>query len=191
MSAFVVDREHIDLLTRYALRGTSKFQWWQVDEDGNFAGWRYLDELASGDDPERVSPSQFGQILLSENVKSVSYRYNDEGRTHYYGAEHAAEMEPTPDEELPGPCDRYYLAPHVYGDPGYTLSPGELFAAIDTLDYQSCEHPTWMQSEAFALLRSLREDACRRVAGYAEAPHTWDRDEIAKRGPLEFSRRIL
>jgi hypothetical protein len=194
MSAYVVDKEHVDLLTRFALRGLGRegFSWWQVNEEGQYAGWRKLDELATGEDPERFSPSQFGQLLLSENVKSVSHRYSEPGRETYYGAEVAGEMEDTPDEELPGPCDRFYLAPYLYTDPGYTLTPGELFAAIDCLDYQSCEHPGWRTSEAFALLEALRNAAGRMVDGYAKAPWGWTAADLAKvSGPREFSRRVI
>ncbi len=164
MSAYVVDKSEIDLLVRFALEGTrsliqgQKFQWWEVDAEGKFAGWRYLDRYADGTDPAKVTPSQFGQILVSENVASVSHRYSEPGRVVYYGPEAAASMEDTEDEDLPGPCDRY-----VYADPGRTMTPGELFAAIDCLDYQSCEHDGWETSEAYAILRTLREAGCRIV----------------------------
>jgi hypothetical protein len=167
MSAWIVSKEHVDVLTRFAIersRGTFGFSWWQVDADGRYAGWRKLDEHGPGVDPERFTPSQLGQVLVSENVRSVHHRY------------------PSDDVdagELPGPCDAYYLAPYVYEDPGYVLSPGEVFKAIDCLDYQSCETDDWHQTEAFALLRSLREEACAMVNGYEAAPWGFDAESLS------------
>lgn len=193
MSAFVVSKLHIDMLVRAALhagRAGDPFSWWQVDEEGNYAGWRQLDELADGTNPERVSPSQLGQLFLSENVRSVSHRYSEPGRTYYYGADVAGQMEDTPDEELPGPCDRFYLAPYVYTNPGYTLTPGELFKAIGCLRYQSCEHDGWRVSEAFACLDSLRDAYTTKVEGYEDAPWDWSPEDLDGR-PQEFSRRLI
>lgn len=197
MSAYIVSKPHIDLLVRYAVRGTGRepFRWWRVDEAGEFAGWRELDELYAesrtpSDHCDYVSPSQFGQILVSANVRSVSHRYSEPGRTPYYGAEAAAGMEELEEDDLPGPGDRYYLGPYVYEDPGYTLSPGELFKAIDNLDYQSCEHDDWRRSEAFALLAALRHEACTQVDGYAGAPWGFDADDLNDK-PRDYSRRII
>jgi hypothetical protein len=184
MSAWVVSKTHIDLLVRAALHAREVsghgFSWWAVEENGGYAGWRELDEFAEERAPryeghEFVSPSALGQILVNENVMSVHHRYPDDN----------------PDMgELPGPVDAYYMGPYVYENPGYTLTPGEVFAAIDCLDYQSCEHDEWMQSEAYAFLRALRVRYCQKVEGYAEAPHGWEQEDLAKR-PREFSRRVL
>jgi hypothetical protein len=154
MSAFVVDKKHIDLMVcaaeHYGRQGYqgSKMQWWQVDEDGEYAGWRYL--YANEDErDEYYTPSQLGQILVNENIASVVGRYPDCD----------ADM-----GDLPGPCDAYYMGPYVYENPGRVLSPGEVFRAIDCLDYQSCEHDGWRKSEAFAFLTSFRQSVCRFVA---------------------------
>lgn len=179
MSAFVVDKAHIDLMVcaadyygRQGFQG-SKMQWWQVDENGEYAGWRYL--FANEDSREEYyTLSQLGQILVNENVRSVSYRYSEPGRTYYYGAEAASSMDDLDADvgDLPGPCDAYYMGPYVYTNPGRILTPGEVFKAIDCLDYQSCEHPEWRKTEAFAFLTALREQVCRSVDGYADA--SWE-----------------
>jgi hypothetical protein len=103
-----------------------------------------------GDDYKAYyTPSQLGQMLVDENVASVATRYPDTN----------------PDEgDLPGPIDAYYMGPYVYADPRKDLTPGEVFRAIDCLDYQSCEHDGWRASEAFAFLTSLRKAYCDRVA---------------------------
>lgn len=178
MSAYVVDKREIDLLVRAALHAhpagqpgtTREMSWWRVDETGDYAGWRELDpnaEHRTDDDYKAFyTPSQLGQILVSENVRSVAYRYSEPGRAVYYGPEAAAGMDDLDADqgELPGPCDAYYMAPYVYADPGRDLTPGEVFEAIDCLDYQSCEHDGWRKSEAFAFLTSLRKAYCDRVS---------------------------
>lgn len=169
MSAHVVAKIHIDVLVRAALDAPKSespietFKWWRVDEEGEYAGWRVLDRYAEQrpgtEHEEFYTPSQLGQILVSENVASVCARYpNDD-----------------PDGDLPGPNDAYYIAPYVYSDPGRSFSPGEVFSAIDYLDYQSCEHDGWRRSEAFAFLEQLREAYCRKVDGYEDAPWGFDR----------------
>lgn len=178
MSAFVVSKVHVDLLVRAALEAKehgSPFQWWRVDGSGKYEGWRRLDPLAEGLDDEsehpaeymvRCSPSAAGQLLVSENVRSVHHRYPGDD---------------VDAGELPGPCDAFYMGPYVYEDPGYTMSPGEVFKAIDCLDYQSCEHEGWTTSEAFSFLRSLRDAYCRRVDGYEAAPWGWESSSLAER----------
>ncbi|HJY45281.1 MAG TPA: hypothetical protein VJ301_11715 [Propionibacteriaceae bacterium] len=61
MSAFVVDRVHIDLLVRTALEGPS-FQ--PANERWNLR--EYID---------RPWPDELGQLLIAENVASVRHRY--------------------------------------------------------------------------------------------------------------------
>lgn len=168
MSAWVVNKRHIDLLVRaaecYGKQGGqgSRMQWWQVDEDGNYAGWRYL-EASEDDRDEYYTLSQLGQMLVSENVRSVHHRYPDDD----------------PDlGELPGPIDAYYMGPYVYSDPGKVLTPGELFKALDCYDYQTCEHDGWRKSEAFAFCVQLRDAACRKVSDYEDAPWGFEDAEV-------------
>lgn len=177
MSAWVPSKIHFDLLIRAALhaRPHSPFRWWRVDEAGKYASWRELDQQAQGIEDEgphppeymvQCSPSAAGQVLVSECIASVSHRYPDEDSDA---------------GELPGPNDAYYMAPYVYSDPSYTLTPGEVFQAVDCLDYQSCEHPGWETSEAYAFLRSLRQAYCERVEGYDTAPWGWEEADVQDR----------
>lgn len=178
MSAYVVSKTHIDLMVRAAdhygrreIDGMG-FRWWRVDENGDFAGWHELDELAevapSRHDPEylvKIMPSAAGQILVNENIRSVSGQYPDAD----------------PDVgDLPGPCDAYYMGPYVYEDPGRVLTPAEVFKAIDNYDYQSCESDDWRRTEAFAFCESLRRTACRALDGYAAAPWGFERTEATR-----------
>lgn len=176
VSAYVVGKTHVDLLVRAAAeygaaRGGGHFRWHRVDEEGDYAGWRELrlhGECYETEHLEYVTPSVAGQVLVSENVRSVHFRYPDSD---------------VDAGDLPGPIDAYWMGPYVYSDPGYTLSAGEVFAAIDTLDYQSCEHRGWPRSEAFALLRSLRSVVCQSVPGYGSSPGggDWYPEDVAKR----------
>lgn len=199
MSAWVVSKTHIDLMVRAAmLLGRDTFQWWDVDDAGEFVAWRSLDERAEshGDEEQArrglVSPSQFGQILVTENVRSVGFRYSEPGRAMYYGAEVAAGMEDVdPDAgELPGPCDAYYIGPYVYANPGYTLTPAEVFKAVSCYEYQSCETDEWRGSEAYRICQALIGLAVRHVDGYEDAPYGWEDSDLEGRA-LEFSRRII
>jgi hypothetical protein len=68
-----------------------------------------------------------GQILWNENHKSVNYRYN--------------ENHPTPTYSF-----RYKF-----------VDLGQALKAIDCLDYQSCEHPDYQESEAKKILDILEQ----------------------------------
>jgi hypothetical protein len=180
MSAWIVDKAHIDLLVRVALdSGRDPLRWWQVDEEGKYAGWRELDELGKGlDDEARAAsgvytPDELGAMLWTENVCSVSYRYPSDSPASRPG--------PLSDD-IDGEAISYQ-----YVNPGYTMTPGEAFRAIDCLDYQSCEHPGWRTSEAFAFLQALRERLCTQVDGYGSAPWGWSSSDLEGR-ELEFSR---
>ena len=181
MSAYVVDKSHIDRMVSAALKAhpaghpgtTRRLRWWRVDESGDYAGWRELntnaEQMTEDDYMSYYTPSELGQMLLNENIASVSYRYSEPGRASYYGAETAASMDDLEDTDLPGPCDRYYLGPYIYEDPRVEMTPGQVFEHIDCLDYQSCEHPGWRSSEAFAFLTSLRDAYCRQVIAAEDA----------------------
>jgi hypothetical protein len=158
MSAYVVDKRHIDFLVSAALQAyppgqpgsTHRLSWWRVDGSGEYAGWREIN-------PNAEHMTDDGQMLVSENVASVHHRYPDDDADA---------------GELPGPCDAYYMGPYVFEDPRREVTPGAVFRAIDCLDYQSCEHDEWRSSEAYAFLGALRKAWCDRVADAEHA--TWE-----------------
>jgi hypothetical protein len=125
MSAWIVDRVHIDLLVEAATRPNLGICY---QENGQ---WR------AG--PTREERDAIGQMLLMENVASVAYRYDEEP-----GA-----------GELPGPCERYYLDPYTYTARHCLLSNGEILNLIACYEYQACEHPGWEESGAHSLCKSL------------------------------------
>ena len=142
MSAYVVDNRTIDYLVTWAGRRNERHDWgsttrtlwktWEeVPESLRYAaqgsaeagGWRL--------DLSEVHPSDIGRILLSENVRSVSYRYN--------------EQEPTP---------LYHFRLITV-----KMRPDWVVSSCACLGYQSCETPDWKTTIAAAILDAIREDA--------------------------------
>ena len=81
------------------------------------------------------------QMLLNENVRSVNFRYGDTAQ-----------------------ADRIS---YDINTPGLTAV--QIIKAAACLEYQSCETSGWTDSEAKALLDSIRSEAIAQLPGYAEA----------------------
>ena len=82
-----------------------------------------------------------GQMLADENAASVAHRY----------------------DEPPEPVAYH----HTFAQP---RPPVEILKALDCYEYQSCEHPGWPESSAFAFCASLRSRMINRLPGYEAAP---------------------
>lgn len=145
MSAYIVSKKHIDLIVKAVTEGT---------RDGIVP-------------PSDQDPDALGQLLVTECVASVSYRYPDDD---------------VQAGELPGPCDPYYLLPYTYADPLYRPTAAELYSAIRAYSYQSCEHPGWEDSDANTVCETAQEDircrlpVARRYHGLRGSAHSrrWD-----------------
>jgi hypothetical protein len=152
MSAYIVEREHIDVLVAAAIQESGgrwgEFRWWVPDEAGGFKSWHLLDPKGwGGERPEEErGPDKVGVMLWEENHKSVESRYG---------------------EVLARP-------PYNYRPVGFRLTIGQVFKAVDGYSYQSCEHDGWYKSEAYQFCKSLRKAYCNRVGGYEKAPWAWD-----------------
>jgi hypothetical protein len=85
--------------------------------------------------------TEVGRMLLAENYRSVYHRY-DEG----------------PKAELEDP--------YVYSPSPVKKDPVQVLSAINCLEYQSCEHPEWADSEAKAFLDALAHKAILSLPGY-------------------------
>lgn len=170
MSAFVVDKAHIDAMIQagieFRLYG-SDLSWYHEDQ-------RHELTLANAD--------AVGAMLWGENARSVGYRYSYDGRVGYYGPEGAAELEADHGEDLPG---RYvdvevapgvtidmpeWAEPYAYKRYGNALKPVVVLKAIDCYEYQSCEHDEWAESEAHAFCHALRKRMIHSLPGYEDAP---------------------
>lgn len=147
MSAFVVSKEHIDALVSTAVFGPKGSRrlggGWHAPYDPDTG------EMLTEQDADRI-----GTELWSENVRSVAYRYPQDGNG-----------------ERPGPCS--FRDEHAFGYifPMTTRPLGAIAAlkAIRCLEYQSCEHPDWEASWAKRFLDSLTDWLTPEIPGYEEA----------------------
>ena len=106
MSAFIVIKKHID----YILTALQKRLNEHIDD-------KYTDEDADRD----------GQILWSENYRSVNFRYN---------------------EATPTPVYKFKRTPE---DTCYV----QAIQLVRSLDYQSCETDDYRSTEAYELMREI------------------------------------
>ena len=150
MSAYIVNRSHIRALVDFGLRPRYRchggLSWvFDIDRDGPGSYTRRELPLA---DWERAA--EVGQMLWDENIASVSHRY------------------PGNRDDLPGPVgDSLEYGAHV--TPLRKLSPVEVLKALSGYEYQSCEHPGWLASEAKAFCDALRSRAICDLDGYDDA----------------------
>jgi hypothetical protein len=101
----------------------------------------------------REAASMF-TALARENWRSVSYRYG-----------YVRRSEPTPVDDLQ--LTRFA-----------ELTPVEVIKACDCLNYQSCEHPTYEQSEAKRLINAIKSAAIGALPGYRAA--AWEVTQTAE-----------
>ena len=125
MSAYIVDPRTIDYLVQWGARHRS------VVRDG---------ERVRLDD---IPQNELGQILMTENVRSVRTRYPQDSA-----------------DTLPGPVNqkrvwRYHFQPV----PHQMLKPAWVIKACDCLDYQSCETDDWRETLAYQIVQAIRESA--------------------------------
>ncbi|CAB4892333.1 unannotated protein [freshwater metagenome] len=83
MSAFLVSREHVDVLVRLAISGAADaepaarrldFPARIKDEQGRWRKVAPIDDLQHAD---LIDPTDVGRILWAENARSVGHRYSD------------------------------------------------------------------------------------------------------------------
>lgn len=89
----------------------------------------------------RDNRQQIGQMLWDENHRSVNYRYQEE----------------TP--------NRLYLHDRVE-EP---LSAVARLKLLNCYEYQTCEHPEWESSKAYAYCQALRDHLINELPGYDSA----------------------
>lgn len=99
--------------------------------------------------------TKVARVLLAENLRSVRYRYPG-------------------DDELPGPIETPEadtLSMRLRDIANRKVrNPVWILKMADCLEYQSCETPDWKDTEAKALLDSIRRLAIAKLPGYDEAP---------------------
>lgn len=129
MSAYVMSKEDISVLVA--------------------AGLRLASDLPAPD----TAAESIGQRLLDECVRSVSYRYPDDDLGNLPGSF---------EEEIIAPgiepvTFAQWLTPYAYAEPTQPLYRDDLEGTISSYEYQSCEHPEWEDSWAYAYCISLRK----------------------------------
>jgi hypothetical protein len=141
MSAFVVHPEHINVLL------------WAGLKDPRLGALRWdHGHPTNSTDLQPESATSIGQMLLTENVKSVN---------HADGA------------DLSAPVAYTYRPPQERG-----WSNVELLNALHCYQYQACEHPQWNSSEAHAFCRALERRLIHRLPGYTDGPWAITRSSV-------------
>lgn len=150
MSAFVVGQVHIDALVQLTLEGPAGLAVGAGSWDRPFRFW--LDGV--GREVESNGADALGQMLVDECVLSVSYRYPNDKPGN-----------------LPGPVGKwaYYTQPYTYTRHRRRPSVVEGLKALDCYAYQSCEHPGWEASAAWAFCDALRHRLIGALPGYSDA----------------------
>lgn len=155
MSAFMVSRSHIDYLVRAAdsRRITGRHNQFQFrNRSGVWVTLRHGHEI-EGYEPD-IGMSALGQLWWDENRSSIEHRYPDT-REDFSNA--------------PGPVGEDFR--YQYGE-RFTrteITPAQVIRACDCLDYQSCEHPGWKDSDARAALMALKDYAVNALVDEHEA----------------------
>lgn len=158
MSAHMQSNAHIDAIITHAISGECEGVF---DRDAGGVHWvyngtHYTMDARYADVFTLVTPTEAAELLFNENKKSVEYRY---------------------------PGDKFMAVDYPYGEykpTGLLTLPGILMA-IDGLVYQSCEHPDFYASSAYALLMAVKSKMASKMPGYGDAG-TWSiHEEDVKR----------
>jgi len=130
MSAFIVSHKHIDALVSAML--DARMSYW----DGHNRVY-----------VTRANAEETGRILLSENVRSVLYRYG--GRI--------------------GDDERQAATSYRFAYAVRPRSPVQVIKAVHCLDYQSCETEDWENSIAWRICQAIMANVTSRLPGYEAA----------------------
>lgn len=155
MSAFIVDNRHIAYLIAAGLRRNQNGPLcWLVPLPVPAEAYQRGEPWGPESVPYRQmarreltrdTADAVGHMLLAENFNSVNHRYAEEGEPETFFE---------------------YIEPRVTAD---GFAPAQVLKAIHCLEYQSCEHPEWEQSEAHAFLKALEARIIRTIPGYEAA----------------------
>lgn len=141
MSAFVVSTDHINAILNWANQQRDVIRFYIPGTDRRYYSADQIDDLTA-----------VGELLLTENVRSVNHRYQDHGGQEAF---------------------TFNLKIHQH------LKPVEVIKLCNCLRYQSCEHPEWKQSFANKVLDTIISAAIYNLPGYDKAPWTVYETEAA------------
>lgn len=158
MSAFIVDRAHIDALVTAALRPRLSLHWMDCDPDtlwqtrtttdAYFQAMQAHTHHARYEDADRI-----GVMLWAANLASVTARYPDDASGARPGS---------------GDTDEA-IAAYTYRGRTPALEPVAVLKALSCYEYQSCEHAGWHGSEAERFCDALRSAMIACLPGYEDA----------------------
>lgn len=152
MSAFLQDRAHFLAVVRTALDGPADPRtvspdnvWygphWSAVSDAALAEMNWQDAGKTFRRLEHSNAEDVAEMLRDENIASVRYRYGDADEVGMIAEEPAITL-------------------HDITRKGRRLSAVDALSAISGLEYQSCEHPEWQESEARRFLEAFRRSLC-------------------------------
>lgn len=155
MSAFEVCETHIHALLTAGLRHHqgSPLRWLWPELSANDQEGAYEQGEPWGPESVRLlrerqhtltieTAGRVGAMLATENRRSVDFRYDET------------------EEEDP------YVFTKLVGYP----DPVIMLKAIGCYRYQSCEHPEWEKSEAYAFCQALEQHMISFLSGYDDGP---------------------
>jgi hypothetical protein len=150
MSAYIVDKEHIVYLVSAAMSRRithyRAFSWYWKDAPQIQDRHRKLE----GDHEQAA---EVANMLWRENIKSVSHRYPNESSS-----------------TLPGPINTDWTVEAAdFRFASLTPDPVQVLKSIACYEYQTCEHPEFEQSEAYAFVKALESAAIGALPGYDDA----------------------
>jgi len=124
MSAFVVSDKHINTLLTWANHCIRSIEW----EGKNW----YFDD---SDDLQKLA-----EIMLTENYRSVNYRYSEQETPHQI---------------------EFHFEPDA--------TPMQIIKACNCYDYQCCETDNWKETFAYKINEWIKESAIQRLPEYEQA----------------------
>jgi len=114
--------------------------------------------------PSHKSKDDIGEMLVKENLSSIHHRYPDTI---------------TNPDDTPGPCEQYWLHRYTFRR-AIRLTTIEALKAIDSYEYQACEHPEWETSEARKFCDALRRALVHVLPGWEQAPWGFDEEGVTQ-----------
>lgn len=157
MSAFMHSPAHVDAILAGVMRRASWGVRWAAPQNPTLYKELRVDDYGTATD--------VGRMLLRENAESMAYRYDMKN------PDNPADGGTRPIEYLGylDTADHYVYSRHDTGKPWRMLPVVAVLQAIDSLEYQSCEHPEWRDSEARAFLGAARGVLIPCLPGYDDA----------------------
>lgn len=157
MSAFVVSKEHIDLIVHAVLyppvEDIPTVQSFRADIAGI---------VARNSKHDLGFATNLGRLLIEQNVRSVLYRH----RGDY--------------SMIPEYANNYSFTPLPFQP-----THAEIMKALHCYEYQSCETPDWDLTPAYAIVERIGWFLSHTLPGYEEAPWEWTKEEVEARAARE------